>query len=103
MSAQTVEQFDFDFLPHLPVIVQPHQGQLSSDAGLLPLRQFDQHWDYTRRLAQCLIDPKPRREDEASRRRHSLLEMTRQRLFGIVAGYPLCRSRCQVDFAKTWR
>ena len=42
MSSQTALQLTFDFLPHLPVIVQQHQGQLSSDAGLLPLRQFDQ-------------------------------------------------------------
>jgi len=83
MSAQTVEQLNFDFFPQLPVVVQRHEGQLSSDAGLLPLRQFDQRWDYTRRLAQCLADPKPSR-------RHTLLEMTRQRIFGILAGYEDC-------------
>ncbi len=83
MSSQTVEQLNFDFLPHLPVIVQPHEGQLSSDAGLLPLRQFDQRWNYTRRIAQCLVDPKPQRQ-------HSLLSMLRQRLFGILAGYEDC-------------
>ena len=83
MSSQTVEQFSFDFLPHLPVIVQRHEGQLSSDAGLLPLRQFDGRWSYTRRLAECLVDPKPSRQ-------HSLLSMLRQRLFGILAGYEDC-------------
>jgi len=83
MSSQTVEQLNFDFLPHLPVIVQRHEGQLSSDAGLLPLRQFDQRWDYTRRLAECLVDPKPSRQ-------HTLLSMLRQRLFGILAGYEDC-------------
>lgn len=83
MSSQTAVQLTFDFLPHLPVVVQRHEGQLSSDAGLLPLRQFDQRWDYTRRLADCLVDPKPSRQ-------HSLLEMLRQRLFGILAGYEDC-------------
>jgi hypothetical protein len=83
MSSQTVEQLSFDFLPHLPVIVQQHPGQLSSDAGLLPLRQFDQRWSYTQRIAQCLVDPKPSRQ-------HSLLSMLRQRLFGILAGYEDC-------------
>jgi hypothetical protein len=83
MSSQTADQLNFDFLPHLPLLVQQHQGQLSSDAGLLPLRQFDQQWNYTTRLAQCLFDPKPDR-------RHSLLSMTRQRLFGILAGYEDC-------------
>jgi hypothetical protein len=83
MSSQTVEQLNFDFLPHLPVIVQRHEGQLCSDAGLLPLRQFDQRWNYTRRLAQRLVDPNPSRQ-------HSLLSMLRQRLFGILAGYEDC-------------
>lgn len=83
MSSQTALQFTFDFLPHLPVIVQQHEGQLSSDAGLLPLRQFDQRWNYTQRFAECLVDPKPSRQ-------HSLSSMLRQRLFGILAGYEDC-------------
>jgi hypothetical protein len=83
MSSQGVEQRTFDFLPHLPVVVQRDHSQLSSDAGLLPLRQFDQRWRYTERMVQCLHDPKPSRE-------HSLLSMLRQRLFGILAGYEDC-------------
>jgi hypothetical protein len=73
----------FDFFPQTPVVVQQYQGQLSSDAGLLPLRQFDQRWDYTARMAQCLDDPNPTRD-------HSLLSMLRQRMFGILAGYEDC-------------
>ena len=83
MSSQGVEQRTFDFLPHLPVIVQRDPSQLSCDAGLLPLRQFDHRWRYTERMAQCLHDPRPSRE-------HSLLSMLRQRLFGILAGYEDC-------------
>ena len=83
MSSQTVDQLSFDFVPHLPLLVQQHEGQLSSDAGLLPLRQFDQRWNYTQRIAQCLLDPNPSRQ-------HSLLSMLRQRLFGILAGYEDC-------------
>jgi hypothetical protein len=92
MSSQSVlaavEQLSFDFLPQLPIVVQQHEGQLSSDAGLLPLRQFDQRWRYTQRLAQCLlVDP---RSAGAGERRHSLASMLRQRLFGILAGYEDC-------------
>ena len=83
MSAQDAEQFSLDFLPQLPVVVQRHVGQISSDAGLLPLRQFDERWNYTSRMIQCLDDPKPSRE-------HSLLSMLRQRMFGILAGYEDC-------------
>jgi len=83
MSSQSAEQLSFDFVPHLPIVVQPSEGQICSDAGLLPLRQFDQRWNFTARLANCLHDPKPDREQ-------SLLSMVRQRIFGILAGYEDC-------------
>lgn len=83
MSSQGVGQLSFDFLPHRPVVVQRHEGRLSSDAGLLPLRQFDRRWNYTSRLCACLHDPRP---DPS----HSPLSMLRQRLFGILAGYEDC-------------
>jgi hypothetical protein len=83
MSSQGAEQITFDFFADLPVIVQPSEGQISSDAGLLPLRQFDERWNYTSRMVQCLHDPCLSRD-------HSLLSMLRQRLFGILAGYEDC-------------
>lgn len=83
MSSQCVEQLCFDFLPQSPIVVQQTQGQLTSDAGLLPLRQFDERWKYTARMAQCLFDPRPSSQ-------HTLLSMLRQRIFGILAGYEDC-------------
>ena len=90
MKPQTVvspikqaEPILFDFVPQMPVVVQPSAGPLTSDAGLLPIRQFDARWNYTARMAACLFDPKPRRDQ-------SLLSMLRQRLFGILAGYEDC-------------
>jgi hypothetical protein len=83
MVTQSAEQLGFDFLSQLPVVVQRHRGQLSSDAGLLPLRQFDERWRYTQRMADCLHDPRPARGQ-------SLSSMLRQRVFGILAGYEDC-------------
>jgi hypothetical protein len=83
MVAQAAHSIEFQFLPNIPVVVQRHEGQISSDAGLLPLRQFDAKWNYTQRMADCLHDPNPDRE-------HSLLSMLRQRFFGILAGYEDC-------------
>lgn len=90
MNPQTVEspvasfeQLQFDFFPHLPIVVQRWAGRMTSDGGLLPLRQFDQHWRFTERMAGCLTDPKPDR-------RHTLRSMLRQRLYGILAGYEDC-------------
>jgi DDE family transposase len=83
MSSQDAQQISFEFFPHLPVIVQPAKGQVSSDAGLLPLGQFDRRWKFSQRMAECLMDPNPQRKQ-------SLLVMLRQRMFGILADYEDC-------------
>ena len=66
-----------------PVVVQRHAGQITADAGLLPVRQFDQRLRFTERLAGCLTDASPGRA-------RPLLSMVRQRVFGIIAGYEDC-------------
>src|SRR2546428_544409 len=77
-----IAQFSFFFYRPKPIRVDFSGGQISSDAGLLPLRAFDQRHGLTRDLAQRLSDP---RADE--RVRHSTLALLRQRLYQIVAGY----------------
>lgn len=83
MSQQDAFELTFDFLPDRPVFVQHDDAPLTSDAGLLPLRQFDQRLAFTQRFANCLRDS---RSDPT----HSVLSMVRQRLFGILAGYEDC-------------
>ncbi len=83
MFEQCVNQFQFDFLPQKPIVVQSRSQQISGDAGLLPIRQFDQRWRYTQRLAGCLVD---RRCDPE----HSHEQMVCQRVYGILAGYEDC-------------
>lgn len=94
MSEHTVEsahrsahrcagQFAFDFFAHSPVVVQPHPGQLTSDAGLLAFRQFDQRWRFSARLAACL-------KDSRTAPLHDTRVMLRQRLFGVLADYEDC-------------
>jgi len=51
MSSQDAKQIEFNFLSDLPVLVQQHEGQLTSDAGLLPIAQFDRRLNYTARMA----------------------------------------------------
>src|SRR2546422_914300 len=69
-----IAQFTFLFYRPKPIRVDFSGGQISSDAGLLPLRAFDQRHGLTRDLAQRLSDP---RADE--RVRHSTLALLRQR------------------------
>ena len=83
MVTQTAESIPLDLLPNIPVVVQQHHGQISSDAGLLPLYEFDRKWGYTQRMVDCLVDPNPQRKQ-------SLLSMLRQRFFGMLADYEDC-------------
>lgn len=93
MSSHDAESIEFNFLSDLPVIVQRHQGQLTSDAGLLPIAQFDRQLNYTARMAACLNEPStddPRQQHRKPHTQHQRIEMLRQRLFGILAGYEDC-------------
>ena len=65
-----------------PLVIEPSPGQLASDAGLLPLRQFDQHIGLTRAFAEALDDPR-----DPDLTEHTFLEMVRSRVYGILAGY----------------
>jgi hypothetical protein len=42
LNRQPVAPFAFDFFEPLPIRIEVFDAPLSSDAGLLPLRQFDQ-------------------------------------------------------------
>jgi hypothetical protein len=66
----------------LPILVEPSDEQLGSDAGLLPLRQFDERIGLTQQFAAALDDPR-----QPQRVRHEPLEMTRSRCYGIFADY----------------
>lgn len=77
-----IPQLVFSFYRHRPIRVDFSGGQISSDAGLLPLRAFDQRHKLTLGLAERVSDP---REDE--RVHHSLLSLFRQRIYQIIGGY----------------
>jgi hypothetical protein len=65
-----------------PLVIEPSPGQLSSDAGLLPVRQFDQRIGLTRAFAEALDDPR-----DPDLTEHTFREMVRSRVYGILAGY----------------
>jgi hypothetical protein len=77
-----LSQLNFSFYRHQPIVADFSGGQITSDAGLLPLRAFDQRFGLTRELAEHLRDPRQR-----GRIRHSSLSLLRQRVYQIVAGY----------------
>jgi len=71
----------FDFLGDKPIVVEPSGAQLTSDAGLLPIRQFDERLGLTRDFAAALHDPRTGDVD------HTFEEMVRMRIYGILADY----------------
>ena len=75
MDRQTVWQETFGFFAYQPIVVEPVDAHLSTDAGLLPIRQLDDALGLTGQFAAALRD---RREGPALI--HSFLEMTRMRV-----------------------
>src|SRR5271157_2034947 len=65
-----------------PVVVKFDGGLLSSDGGVLALREVEQRLRVADRLAACLVDP--RAPDQIT---HSLADIIRFRLLMIGAGY----------------
>jgi hypothetical protein len=82
MSIHTAWQSTLHFYGDQPIVVEPSAAQLSSDAGLLPIREFDDRIGWTQRFAEALDDPRqPAGID------HTLLEMVRARVYGLLADY----------------
>jgi len=82
VSIQTAWQATLDFGDGLPIVVEPSRARLSSDGGLLPLRQFDEQIGFTRQFGEALQDSRvPGLID------HTFLEMARSRIYGILAAY----------------
>ena len=65
-----------------PLIARFDGGQLSSDGGLLALREVEQRLGLAERLAACIDDPRA-----SERVRHGLADILRFRMLMIAAGY----------------
>jgi len=72
----------FQDLGSRKIIADFSGGNLSSDGGLLLLRQIDSALGISRLLAGCFSDARDSRRVE-----HSVLELVRQRLFALAMGY----------------
>ena len=83
MQVQSARQLLFGNLTDRSVLVKRANVEMTSDAGLIPIREFDRKWRLTERMVECLAD-------QRSRSQHSMEEMLRQRLFGILADYEDC-------------
>ena len=82
MSLHSVRELSFDFLPSRPIKMEISPAALSSDTGLLPVRQFDERIGLTSGFADALRDTR-----DPTFTTQSLLGMVRQRIYGIIADY----------------
>jgi hypothetical protein len=64
------------------IVAQFDGGQITSDAGLLPLRQFDERHGLSRRWAAALSNTRA-----PERLQHTPQALLTQRIYQIVAGY----------------
>jgi hypothetical protein len=76
------QQLTFDFHPRQAVVADFDGGLISSDAGLLPIRQLDRRLGWSAAVADILDDPR-----QAGKVEHVLPAVVRQRLFALIAGH----------------
>lgn len=81
-TTDCIAQTRLDFHPDLPVDVAFDGPQVSSDGGLLLLRQVDDQLGLAARVAAVLRDDR-----DPDRVVHSRLEQVRQRVYQIALGY----------------
>ncbi len=82
MSVQSVGHLSLPFPGSRPIEIEFSEAQLTSDAGLLPIREFDERIRLTEQFADALQDTR-----DPLLIGHPLREMVRQRLYGILADY----------------
>jgi len=78
-------QLAFSDIVSRPLVVNFDGGAITSDAGVLLLRQVDDRLRLTERLAGCLMDLR-----DPLRVQHPRIEQMRQRVYQIAAGYEDC-------------
>lgn len=79
-------------LSQKPILVRNDGGALTSDAGVLLLREIDERLKLSQRLAACLSDKRT-----PHKVRHDLLPLLRQRIYQIACGYEDCND---ADFLR---
>ena len=82
MHQDSLLGFDFPAVAGKKVSAAFDGGRLSSDAGVLLLREVERKLGIAERFAACLRDGR-----DPARIRHTIADMLRFRMFAIAAGY----------------
>lgn len=96
---QENSQLTFSFLaPRKQVVARFDGGQITSDAGLLPLKEFAHKIRYLERINQAITDPR-----QPAKVVHEQRTLLGQRLFGIIAGYEDCNDHQRLRHDPTFK
>jgi len=85
MTECITKQLIFSFIRKRQIAVDFEGGELTSDAGLLLIRQADNNLNLTTGIAGYIKDGRDSRYSD-----HSMVDMLRQRIYQVVAGYEDC-------------
>lgn len=92
MATPCIAQVTFGFEPKSkPVIAAFDMAHASSDGGAILLKSLDTQWQLTKRLARCLVDRR-----QPGKVQHQMLELVRQRVFGLACGYADCNDAARL-------
>lgn len=92
MATQCIAQLTFRG-EHFPraIVARFDQPDASSDGGAVLIKRIDDQLGLTARLANCLGDRR-----QPSKIQHSVLDLLRQRVFGVACGYPDCNDAARL-------
>jgi hypothetical protein len=77
-----VPSYEFGQLSKRKIVAEFSGGDITSDGGLLLVREIDELYRISERLSECFTDQR-----EANRVQHELKTLIAQRLYGLVQGY----------------
>ena len=82
MTERKAQSLPFQDLASRKVVVDFDGGNITSDGGAVLLREVEAKLGFAQDLARCFTDHR-----DAGRVEHSLVELLKQRLFGLCLGY----------------
>ena len=92
MATDCILQVTFGFEPKdKPVVALFDMPHASADGGAVLLKSLDTQLELTKRLAGCVVD-----ERQPGKVQHEVLELLRQRVFGVACGYADCNDAARL-------
>jgi hypothetical protein len=92
MATDCIAQVTFGFEPKgKPIVAAFDVPHASSDGGAVLLKSLDTQLQLTKRLAACVVD-----ERQPGKVKHQVLELVRQRVFGLACGYADCNDAARL-------